>query len=183
VSTASRRQEQVDAVDAVASKVRAIVRRDPFPPRRVDRVRLTLSMYRGKLLKLALLDGAAAALFVITFYQRGSAASIWGLRIFWLFAFLLFLIGPWLAGRPVARWARDALVATADVEEAHHGLSRFNRPEVRGRRIVHHPELGDFRDEFTTVGPWAPSVVAGSKLEVLVAPDERRSWLTLGLAS
>jgi hypothetical protein len=180
---ASRRQEQLDAVGAVTSIVRAMVRRDPSPPRRIDRVRLALSMYRGKVGKLVLLDGAAAALFVITFYQHGSPAAGWGLRILWLSCFLLFLLGPGLQARPVARLARDGLVATADVDEAHHGVSRFNRPEVRGRRTVHHPELGDFRDEFAAVGPWAPSVVAGSKLEVLVAPDARKTWLTLGLAS
>jgi hypothetical protein len=173
----------VDAFDAVASIVRATVRRDPSPPRRVDRVRLTLATYRGKVLRIALLDGIAAAMFVITFYQRGSTASIWGLRIFGLFAFLLFLLGPGLLVQPAVRWARDALVATADVDEAHHGVGDFKRPEVRGRRIVHHPALGDFRDEFAAVGPWAPSVVAGSTLEVLVAPDERRTWLTLGLAT
>ena len=140
-------------------------------------------MYRGKLLKLALLDGGAAALFAITFYQRGSPASIWGLRLLWSSIFLLFLLGPGLQGRPVARLARDGLVTTADVGEAHHGMSRFNRPVVRGRRIVHHPALGDFRDEFALEGPWTPSVAAGSRLEVLVAPDEQKTWWTLGLAS
>jgi hypothetical protein len=42
-----------------------------------------------------------------------------------------------------------------------------------------HPQLGDFEDEFSLVAPWASAVTAQSKLDVLVAPDGKKTWLTL----
>ena len=173
-------QEQIDAVDAVVSEVRTTVRKHPSPPRPVDTVRLALATYRGKVFKILLLLSVITALFVITFYQPGGPVALWILRIFCIVAFLVFSLGPAWGTPIVARWVREGLVASADVSETHHGVDESKAPAVRGRRVVHHPVLGDFHDEFVIVAPWAGSVTAGSGLSVLVAPDERETWLTLG---
>jgi hypothetical protein len=178
---ASKAQEQIDPIDAVVSNIVATVRRHPSPPRPVDTVRLVLSMYRGKVFKITLLLSVISALFVITFYQPGGPVTIWILRIFCVGAFLLFLLGP-ASGTPiVVRWVREGLVASAEVTEAHLGVDDSKAPAARGRRVVHHPVLGDFHDRFAIVAPWADCVTAGSELGVLVAPTERESWLTLGV--
>jgi hypothetical protein len=178
---AKRTQEQIDAVDAVVSEVRRTLRKHPSPPRPVDTVRLALATYRGKVFKMLAMLSVITTLFVITFYQPGGPVALWILRIFCVGGFLLFSVGiAW--GTPiVARWVRDGLVASADVDEAHHGVDDSKAPAVRGRRVVHHPVLGDFHDQFAVVAPWAGAVTAGSELSVLVAPDKRETWLTLGL--
>lgn len=178
---ANKRQEQIDAFDAVVGEVRATIGRHPEPPRPVDKVRLTLSMYRGKVVRILALESVIVAGFVITFYQGGGPAASWALRIFFVGAFGLFLFGPGRNTFTVARWVREGLPARADVNEAHLGVGEWKRPAVRGRRVIHHPALGDFRDEFAVVAPWAGSVTSGSELVVLVAPNRRESWLTLGL--
>src|SRR5919108_793982 len=178
---ANKRQEQIDAFDAVVGEVRTTVRRHPEPRRPVDKVRLTLSMYRGKVLRILLLESVIVPGFVITFYESGGPGATWALRIFFVGAFGLFLFGPGRNTFTVARWVRNGLPARADVNEAHLGVGDWKRPAVRGHRVVHHPMLGDFRDEFVVVAPWARSVTKGSELVVLVAPNERESWLTLGL--
>jgi hypothetical protein len=178
---ANRRQEQIDPFDAVVGEIRAAIRRHPTPLRPVDKVRLTLSMYCGKVLRILLLESVIVAGFVITFYQSGGSGTIWALRIFFAGAFVLFLFGPGRNTFTVARWVREGLPARADVSEAHLGSGEWKRPAARGRRVVHHPVLGDFHDEFAIVSPWAGSVTSGSELIVLVAPNRRESWLTLGL--
>jgi hypothetical protein len=178
---AERAQEQIDAVDAVVSEIRATLRRHPSPPRPVGTVRLALSMYRGKVFKMTLLLSVITALFVITFYQPGGPVTLWILRIFLVGAFLLFSLGPAWGTPIVARWVREGLVASADVNEAHLGVDDSKAPAARGRRVVHHPVLGDFHDRFVIVAPWAGSVTAGSELSVLVAPTKRETWLTLGV--
>jgi hypothetical protein len=176
---ANKRQEQIDPFDAVVDVIRAVVQHHPSPPRPVDTVRLTLSMYRGKVLRILLLESVIVAGFVITFYQSGGEAAGWALRIFFVGAFGLFLFGPGRNIFTVTRWVREGLVARAEVIEAHQGVGDWKRPAVRGRRVVHHPQLGDFHDGFSVEAPWASSVTAGSQLNVLVAPTERQSWLTL----
>jgi hypothetical protein len=66
------------------------------------------------------------------------------------------------------------------VLETDRGRDRQGSAQVNGRRVVHHPALGDFRDEFSIVAPWISSVIPGATLQVLVAPRERKTWLTLG---
>jgi hypothetical protein len=177
----SKPQEQTDPGDFVLARARAMVRGHPSIPRPVDTVGLALAMYRGKLLPLVLLVGVGTALFVITFFQPGDAITIWLLRLFLGAGTLFFLFAPGLMGVKAARWVRDGLTAQAEVTEAHVGLDRRKRREVRGRRIVHHPALGDFHDEFAIVAPWAEDVSRMSALDVLVAPTERETWVTLGV--
>ena len=138
-------------------------------------------MYRGKVIKGLILLSATVAAFAVTFYQRGGPAGIWFLRLLWGSAILVWLFGPARNAPTVRRWVRDGVLANASVTDCHLGKS-YKHPEVRGRRAVHHPLRGDFHDEFGIVAPWAEEVATGSTLDVLVAPEERRTWLTLGLA-
>jgi hypothetical protein len=177
----SKRQEQTDPGDFVLARVRATVREHPSTPRPVDTVGLALEMYRGKMLQVVQLVGVGTALFVITFFQHGDATTGWLLRLFLASATLLFLFGPGVMGVKGARWVRDGLIARAEVTEARVGLDRRKRRKVHGRRIVHHPALGDFHDEFAIVAPWANDVSTTAAFDVLVAPTERKTWLTLGI--
>ncbi len=93
---------------------------------------------------------------------------------------LLFSLGPGRNAPRVARDVREGLLTQADVTEAHHGVDRLNRKQVRGHRVVHHPALGNFHDEFTIVAPWAESVTQHARLDVVVQPHEPKTVLTLG---
>ena len=136
-------------------------------------------MYRGKVLKGLIFLSVMGALFAITFYQRGSSATEWTLRLLWGVGILFTLVGPGRNAATVARWARDGLLANASVTECHLG-KWYKHAEVRGRRVVHHPLKGDFSEEFAIVAPWAADVISSSTVTVLVAPDERETWGTLG---
>ena len=176
-------QEQTAPDDRVLTRARATVRNQPSPPRPVETARLALAMYPGKLVPLALLVAAGTTFFVITFFQSGGPLSLWFLRLLTGGGTLFFLLAPGQNGVTVARWVRDGLLARADVVDVHLGVDNCKRPKARGRRLVHHPILGDFHDEFSIVAPWADAITAGSTLAVLVPPSELKTWVTLGLNS
>jgi hypothetical protein len=177
---AGKRQEQTDRADAMLSLVRLILESHPAPPRHFAWPQLILRSYRGKLFPLLLLTGTGSALFVITFFQSGSALTLWFLRLLTGGGALFFLLAPAQNGMTVVRWVRDGVLASADVIEIHLGRDERGDEWGRGRRLVHHPALGDFRDEFSVTGPWISSVTPGAKLQTLVAPAKRETWLTLG---
>ena len=178
---ASDLQEQTDRDAAVLRLVRPTLKSHPIPPRPVDGVRVALASYCGKLFPLLLLTGTGAALFVITFFQSGSPATLWFLRFLTGGGALFFLVGPALNGMTVARWVRDGLLASADVIEISVANDRHDGNRGHGRRIVHHPTLGDFREDFLITAQWISSVTPGSTLQVLVAPNEAKSWITVGV--
>jgi hypothetical protein len=180
---ASKRQEQTDRRDEVLGVVRRILRSSPDPPRPVAWVGLLLSTYRGKLFPLLLLSGTGAALFVITFFQSGGELSLWLLRLFTAGGTLFFLLAPAQNGLRVARWVQNGLITSAEVADIHYASDRYATGVAArgvGRRVVHHPALGDFRDEFSIVAPWIRSITVGTKLQVLVAPTRRETLLTVG---
>lgn len=78
-------------------------------------------MYRGKVFRGLISLSMMGALFAITFYQRGSAATEWGLRLLWGFGIVFTLFGPARNASTVARWARDGLLANASLTECHLG--------------------------------------------------------------
>jgi hypothetical protein len=123
------------------------------------------------------------ALFVITFFQPGGPWGIWTLRILWAGSIAWFLLAPAWEGLQVAARVRDGLVGTADVRASRTLVGRYRIRRVEGRRIVHHPLLGDFPEEFSIAAPWMDAVASGSTMDVLMAPEERQTWLTLGLHS
>ena len=84
------------------------------------------------------------------------------------------------SGLQLARRCRRGLLAHADVTNVGFVLDA-GEPRAVGRRIVHHPRLGDHEGEFDIGGPWIGSIVEGSTLDVLVEPDRPESWLTLGM--
>jgi hypothetical protein len=147
----------------------------------VDTLGLVRASYQGKLLTLLLLDGVGVALFVITFFQSGSALEIWTLRLFLGGSVLFFLLAPAQPALIVRRWTRDGLLAKASVTNVHWGVDRQGRREARGRRVVVHPTIGDYHDEFTIIAPWVEAIGPDSPIDVLVAPTGARTWLTLGL--
>jgi hypothetical protein len=181
---AKKPQEQrtIDVGDAeLLGRVRAVIDAHHSPPRKVEALGFGLSMYRGKLLRLLFLLGVLSFLFAITFFQPGGPLGIWLLRLLWGGGILFFLFSPGWEGFSVARWARDGLSATADVLQVESRKDPDGDSHIRGRRVVHHPQLGDFEDEFEIVAPWIEKVRRGSTFDVLVAPRERRTWLTLGV--
>jgi hypothetical protein len=127
-----------------------------------------------------LLTGTGSALFAITFFQSGSPLTLWFLRFFTGGGALFFLLAPAHEGIMIGRWVRDGLLASADVLEIHLGADGDGSDSGHGRRVVHHPVLGDFRDAFSVVAPWIRSITPGATLQVLVAPGERETWMTLG---
>ena len=176
----NRHQEQIDPADAVIAPIRATFRKHHGPPRPVNIMGLWVSMYHGKVLKVLLATSVNVALFTITFYQQGGEIGRWLLRLLWGLGILLFALGPGRNAPRVARYVREGLLTQADVTEAHHGVDKLSRKQVRGHRVVHHPALGDFHDEFTIVAPWADSVTQLARLNVVVLPNEPKTVLTLG---
>src|SRR4051794_23514222 len=141
---ASNGQVQIDAAGAVGSVLRATVQSQPAPPRSMSIATLLMAMYTGKLVMMLAFAGLGAGLFVITFFQSGSTWSLWFLRFLWASGIAFTLVVPGRSLFRILRYGRDGLLARATVIEARVGVDRSNQPEVRGRRIVHHPVLGDF---------------------------------------
>ena len=139
---------------------------------------------KGRILPAIFFTALFTALFVLTFFQEGSGIVRAFLQVLWggfaLFTSLLLVWG----GLRLARWCRYGLVAVADVTEVRMIPDEVDgERRARGRRTVHHPQLGDFREEFAIGGSWVEMINNGSTLDVLVAPDATRSWLTLGIRS
>lgn len=162
--------------------VRTVLAARLGPPRPVPWFRFAFILFRReRALRLLLVSAFFSAVWVETFYAvHGGGAEIWFLRLVLAVGGAWIVSAPMWAGLIIASHAREALVTTAEVVEARSGTGRYGEPHVAGRRIVHHPRLGDFRDSFSIGAPWAPAVTRNAVLEVLVAPDERRTWLTLG---
>jgi hypothetical protein len=138
-------------------------------------------MYPGILLRLSFVVGLASALFVITFFQPGGSLGIWTLRVLWITSIVWFLLAPALEGLQVAARVREGVLGTADVLTAQTFVGRHRLRRVEGRRVVHHPILGDFTDEFSIAAPWIGGVTPRSEVDVLLAPAEQRTWLSLGI--
>ena len=163
--------------------VRLAVAKRESPPRRVDSVRFIVAAYRGGGGPLLIL--LAFVVFDLVFVSldtRLSSGQLTGFLLFLGAGGVFFLVFPVFAGIRSAGWATKGLVASADVIEARSAVRGRRRPVVVGRRIVHHPRLGDYEDEFSIGDPWRESIPAGRRLQVLVAPTRPRTWITLGLA-
>jgi hypothetical protein len=178
-----RRQPQVQTAtnDVLLSYLRATLAKQPSPPRQIDTRAIVLRIYPGILLRLSFLVGLGSALFVIVFFSPGGAAAGRALQIFFALGVAWFLLYPAWEGLQVAARARDGLITTAGVVASHAFVGRGRIRRVTGRRIVHHPSLGDFQEDFSIAAPWIDAVTPGSQVDVLTAPLERRTWLTLGI--
>jgi hypothetical protein len=181
VTVSREPQVQTATNDVLLSYLRATLARQPSPPRQIDKLAIVLRMYPGILLRLSFLVGLGSALFVIVFFSPGSAAAGWALQAFFAFGVAWFLLYPAWEGLQVAARARDGLITTAEVVASHAFVGRGRIRRVTGRRIVHHPSLGDFQEDFSIAAPWIDAVTPGSQVDVLTAPLERRTWLTLGI--
>lgn len=183
---ASEPQTQIATTDVLLAHVRALVAAQPAAPRPVKSFRFLLLVYPGVRLRIISLVALFAGLFAITFFQSGSTVGIWLLRIFYISGASFFVLVPAWQGLTVARRVRLGLPATAGVHETKIETiewPRRGRLRVHGRRTVHHPTLGDFREDFGIVAPWVADITMSSTLAVLVAPDEPKTWLTLGPAA
>jgi hypothetical protein len=173
-------QEQTGENDVLLTHLRTIVRRQPNPRRQVDKLPIVLRMYSGMLTRVLLLVGVGCALLVATVLQPGSALLGWVLGVFFAAGALFFALAPAAEGLSLVERVREGVLAKADVLEVRRTTGRGGRPRVEGHRIVHHPFLGDFAERFSIAAPWIDGVTPGSKMEILAAPKERRTWLTLG---
>lgn len=169
--------------DVLLAHLRTTLAEQPSPPRHIDKLAIVARMYPGILLRLSFLVGLGSALFVIIFFSPGSEAAGWALQVFFAFGIAWFLLYPAWEGLQVAARARDGLISTAEVVSSHTSVERGRIRRVSGRRIVHHPRLGEFVEEFSIAAPWIDAVTPGSQVDVLTAPLERRTWLTLGIHS
>jgi hypothetical protein len=172
--------------EALSTRVNALLLDQPLPPRRVATTSIVLAMYqwyRSMALRVLALMVIGLFLFVITFFQSGSASGIWFLRVVWALWTLYLLVGPVLRGLSIARWMRDGVVTTADLIEVSNRKTQYGLAEARVRRLVHHPALGNFHDELVLIAPLTKSLCPGATVDVLVAPHERKTWMTLGLHS
>ena len=174
-------QVQTATNDVLLAHLRPTLARQPSPPRQVDKLAIVLRMYPGIVLRVSVAVGLSSALFVITFFQPGGPWGIWGLRILWAVCIAWFLLAPAREGLQVAARARDGLVGTADVLASRALVGRYGTGRVEGRRIVHHPLLGDFLEEFSISAPWIDAVASGSTVDVLIAPKKQQTWLTIGI--
>jgi hypothetical protein len=174
-------EDQTDLVAELQELVRASVAASPSPPRAISAATVVRLMYRGRALKLGAAVLVSAALFVWSFYVPGSAVLDWLLRVFFAAGGIFFLTGAAWQGHRVVQLVRDGVVATGEVLESRIVPDGRDRPVVEGRRVLHHPRLGDFPDEFRIAAAWAASVREGSWVDVLVPPDSRYPVMTLGV--
>jgi hypothetical protein len=173
-------QSQGDVSARVFALARSAVAQQPAPPRSVDPVAFVIKAYRGGLrLMLILLAFVVFALVVVSVDRRLSSSERLAFLLFFGAVGLFFLFFPVFAGIRSAGWARSGLVTSADVLEAESAIGRRNKPVVVGRRLVHHPRLGDYEDAFSIGDPWRDAIRTGGRLRVLVSPTRRRTWITL----
>src|SRR5262245_21878456 len=178
-----KRQTQTLPDDRFLRLVRAEASTSPTPPRDVSRGRMARFFYgRHNALNLVAVAVVGPTLLVSSFFVAGSTTAGWILRVVLGVGTVYLLALPATEGLRAARVTRDGLLTQATVNDARVRDGADGTARARGRRTVHHPELGDFRDEFIIVAPWADDVRAGSTLDVLVAPRKRETWLTLGVA-
>jgi hypothetical protein len=181
---ASERHEQPADWDWMVDFAGAVLRSHEPPPRPVSGASAIAcaSGGRKRVVQVVIASAVFAGLFVLTFFQEGSVIVGLILQAMWLGGFLLVaLLIPW-TGLRVARWTRDGLVARADVTNVRMVNDQTDAtPRASGRRVVHHPTLGAYDEDFTIAGSWVHEIAKGSGLDVLVAPDHAKSWLTLGL--
>jgi hypothetical protein len=99
---------------------------------------------------------------------------------------VLLIALPAMGALATAVALRDALVAQASViAVSRSGPSRrrnVDEQTVFGKRYVEHPRLGPFEDEFRLRRTWAPALVEGNVLDVLVHPDAPEAFFTVGLS-
>jgi hypothetical protein len=148
------------------------------PPREVAWVRFAVRPYNRAMAPRQLVIAVVfGVVFASTFLAEDNGIEIWLVRIV-IGAGGLWILGVGLiAGLQIAWHTRHGLGATADVT----GCERSpEKPlQVAGGRVVHHPTLGDFRDGYFFSAPWAPTLRAGDRLEVLVDPARKRTWFTI----
>ena len=139
--------------------------------------------FKGRWGPILLVSAVGCVAFVGVLYARGGSGLLRAVLLVWMGAAAvgLPLLYIWAGVWRVGRWAREGLVAIAEVTEVDLGQDDDGKPQARGHRIVHHPQLGAYHDRFQLGGEWIEEIRVGSTLEVIVAPDATRSWLTLGL--
>jgi hypothetical protein len=161
---------------------RSAVAERASPPRPVQRIAYVVNAYRGATRPLALLLAFVIFdLVAISLDRRLSSGQLAGFLLLFAAGGLCFLLFPAYAGLRSASWARSGLVASADVIDAASSIRGRKQPVVAGRRVVHHPRLGDYEDAFSIGDAWRESVRVGARLDVLVSPSRRRTWITLGI--
>lgn len=177
----SEPQEQPADSDATVEYVRQAVAAHPQTPRPASTWGAVVAYYRGRILLTLATTGIGVVGFVVLANVEGTNVAVWLLQwIALLFALFMALHFAY-SGLELARMTRVGFVATADVVDVRLVTDEDGEPRADGHRIVHHPRLGDFRDEFAIGGSWIDSITMGSVMEVLVTPDEPTAYLSLGV--
>ena len=174
-------QEQPADSDATVEYVRQAVAAHPQAPRPASTWGGVVAFYRGRILLTLATTGIGVAGFVAFWYVEGNNFGIAILQWFSLLLALFMAFHFAYAGLELARVTRVGFVTTADVVDVRLITDEDGEPRADGHRIVHHPRLGDFRDEFAIGGSWIGSITEGSVMEVLVTPDEPTAYISLGV--
>jgi hypothetical protein len=183
----AKRFVPVDPTDpAIINATLSLLGEQPDPPRRTRSTSFLSLFYRRVGLRLA---GLAAPFFALGLYSwlasgfsRETAFTV----LVFLGLALLLLALPALVALATAVSLRDALVGQAvvtavsqqDPSRRRHG----DEQTVFGTRYVEHPRVGPFADEFRLRRTWAPALVEGDVLDVLVLPDAPKAFFTIGLS-
>jgi hypothetical protein len=178
---ASNQQLQSRLSEPVFALARSAVAARASPPRPVDQLAFVEKAYRGAIRPVLILVGIEALNVAYASYDSRLGGSQLGVQLFFGVGGAFFLLFPIFGGLRSAGWARNGLAAGADVLEAEPAVGRQKQQVVIGRRVVHHPRLGDYEDEFSLADAWREAVRRGARLEVLVAPTKRKTWMTLGV--
>jgi predicted Zn-dependent protease len=182
----AKRFVPVDPIDpAIINAILSLLGEQPDPPRRTRPTSFLSLFYRSAGLQIA---GFAAPFFALGLYSLlalGFSEETVFTSLFFL-GLAVFLIALPAAGALATAVAlRDAVVAQASVTAVSPtDPSRRHADEqtVFGTRYVEHPRLGPFEDEFRVRRTWAPALVEGDVLDVLVHPDAPEAFFTIGLS-
>ncbi len=177
---ASDVQEQRWANDDLVNFARDALRAHQASPRPAP-VSLALGhIFRGRIFVASWFGALCAALVVYGLWAQGPVVRlVLHVAIFAGFGLLIPTLCIW-HGLRLVRWCRHGLPAEAVVSEVRLVVKDDER-RAQGHRVVRHPTVGEFRDEFDIDAPWAALIAEGSTLDVLVAPDRPKTWLTLGV--
>ena len=177
----TRRQTQGLAQIRLAPLVQEALRAQAEPPRNVDWGRFAVRPYNREMApRQVIIAIVFGVIFAGTYLADDNGVAIWLTRIIIAGGGLWILGAGLIAGVHIAWHTRHGLPASADVVNCER--SPEEPVQVAGEGIVYHPVLGDFRDGYLVSAPWAPTLVAGDRLEVLVDPIRQRTWFTFGVS-
>jgi hypothetical protein len=151
---------------------------EPDPPRKVEWLRFAVRPYNREMApRQVVIAVLFIAVFASTYVVEDNGIAIWIVRLIIGVGGLWILGVGLIAGLQIAWHTRYGLWATAGIVSWER--STDDPLQLAGERIVHHPQLGDFRDRYLFSAPWALALSPGDVLEVLVDPARPRTWYTI----